>query len=116
MKDNTKLTRVIYIIGVIGLLIGILDPMEGSIVIAFGSVFITISTYLTKDKYYKLFLISSLSILFGVFFLFYLSSLGGFGGKSTLSWWWGSLILPYPLGWLMSIIVLLIKTFKKTEK
>jgi ABC-type multidrug transport system permease subunit len=52
-------------------------------------------------------------ITVGVIFLFYLSSLGGFGGNSSLSWWWGLLILPYPIGWLMDVIMLIIRAYRK---
>lgn len=116
MKGQTKWKRIIYIIGVIALIIGALDPLEGSVVIAFGGSLIALSTYVTKDRHWKIFLTSVIMILIGVFFLFYLSSLGGFGGTSSLSWWWGILILPYPLGWLMSIILLIIRAVKNTKR
>jgi multisubunit Na+/H+ antiporter MnhB subunit len=116
MKEKTKWTRIIYIIGVIALIIGALDPMEGSVVIASGSALVALSTYLTHDRQRKIFLLSLIMILIGVFFLFYLSSLGGFGGTATLSWWWGTLILPYPIGWLISIVILIIRAVKKPKQ
>ena len=116
MKEKAKWTRIMYIIGMIALIIGSFDPLEGSVVIAAGSVLIALSTNLTHDRHRKLFLILSIMIVFGVCFLFYLSSLGGFGGKSTLSWWWGILILPYPFGWLMAIIMLIVRAAKKPKQ
>ena len=116
MKEKTKWKRIIYLVGVIALVIGVLDPLEGSVVIASGSLLITLSTYLMKDRQWKIFLASLIMIIIGVFFLFYFSSLGGFGGTSTLSWWWGTLILPYPLGWLMSIILLIVRAVKKAKR
>jgi hypothetical protein len=116
MKKKTNWTRIIYIIGVIALIIGVLDPLEGSVVIAAGSVLIALSTFLLHDRHWKIFLASLLMIGFGIFFLFYFSSLGGFGGKSTLSWWWGILILPYPIGWLISIILLIVRAVKKPKQ
>jgi hypothetical protein len=113
MKKKIKWTRVIYIIGVIALIIGVLDPLEGSVVITSGSALIALSTFITRDRHRKIFLLSFIMILTGVFFLFYLSSLGGFGGTSKLSWWWGLLILPYVLGWLASIITLITRAVKK---
>jgi hypothetical protein len=112
MKEKTKWTRIIYILGVIALLIGTLDPMEGSVVIAAGSVLLSLSTYMTDDRHWKIFAASTIMIVIGVSFLFYLSSLGGFGGNSSRSWWWGILILPYPLGWLMTIVILILRIFK----
>jgi hypothetical protein len=116
MKEKIKWTRVVYIIGVIALIIGALDPLEGSVVIASGSALIALSTYLTHDRHRKIFLLSLIMILIGVFFLFYLSSLGGFGGTATLSWWWGTLILPYPIGWLISLVILIIRAVKKSKQ
>ncbi len=42
-------------------------------------------------------------IAVGVAALFGLSAVGGIGGRSGHSMWWGLLILPYPLGWLMAL-------------
>jgi len=115
MKEKTKWTRVIYIIGVIALIIGVLDPLEGSIVIASGSALVAFSTYLTHDRHWKTFLLSLIMIAVGVFFLFYLSSLGGVGGN-RLSWWWGTLVLPYPLGWLIAIVLLIVRSVKRKKQ
>lgn len=115
MKEKIKWMRIIYSIGVVALLIGALDPLEGSVVLAVGCALIALSTYLTHDRHWKLFLASMIMIVIGVFFLFYFSSLGGFGGTSTLSWWWGLLILPYPIGWLMAIITLIIRAANKSK-
>jgi hypothetical protein len=115
MKEKIKWTRVIYIIGVVALIIGTIDPLEGSVVLAAGSALIALSTYLTRDRHWKIFVASLIMILTGVLFLFYFSSLGGFGGTSALSWWWGILVLPYPVGWLMVIITLIFRAFKKPK-
>ena len=42
-------------------------------------------------------------IAVGVAAMFALSAVGGIGGKSGHSMWWGMLILPYPVGWLMAL-------------
>ena len=36
--------------------------------------------------------------------MFALSAVGGIGGKSGHSIWWGLLLLPYPAGWLMALV------------
>ncbi|MBB3185927.1 phage holin family protein [Microbacter margulisiae] len=72
--------------------------------------------YLQHEPQWRCYLIAFLMIVFGVVFLFVLSWMGGFGGKSTLSWWWGTLILPYPLGWLLMIILLVRKGYKQLKK
>lgn len=116
MKEKANWKRIMYIIGVIALIIGVLDPLEGSVVLAAGCALIALATYLTRDRYWKIFLTSLIMIVIGVFFLFYFSSLGGFGGTSALSWWWATLILPYPLGWLMSIITLIVRAAHNAKK
>jgi hypothetical protein len=105
----------VYILGIVSLLVGVLDPMEGSVLVIAGSAAITFSAFMNKDTYYKIFLVSFIMIAFGVFFLFYLSSLGGFGGGSSLSWWYGLFILPYPTGWLLTITMIILKTLKKNR-
>lgn len=115
MNSRKTLIRYTFIFGVIALLIGVVDPLEGSLLICIGSISLTVSTYLNKDPQWKVFLTASIMIITGVCFLFYLSSLGGFGGSSSLSWWWSVLIAPYPLGWLLSVIMLIFKLIKKTS-
>ena len=112
MKNKAKWTRIIYIVGVIALIIGAIDPLEGSVVIIVGSALLALSAYAASERHTKIFTASLLMIVIGVAFLFYFSSLGGFGGTSTLSWWWGLLILPFPIGWLIIIIVLIRRAIK----
>ena len=54
----------------------------------------------------------------GVLALWILSALGGFGGESYLSYGWGVLILPYPVGWMMLLILFYLRLFaqKKSVK
>ncbi|MDO9512490.1 MAG: hypothetical protein Q7J34_12075 [Bacteroidales bacterium] len=115
MKTKINWNRVIYNIGVIALIVGSLDPLEGSMVIAAGSACLAFSTQLLKDRHKKIFLTTFTAIAFGVCALFYLSSLGGFGGTSNISWWWGAFILPYPIGWFITIVLLIIRAFNKNN-
>ena len=115
MEKRMNFQRIIFILGVIALIIGAIDPLEGSILILFGSGILTLSTFLSMDKYKYYFLVLFIMVLLGIGFLFYFSSLGGFGGESTLSWWWGLLILPYPIGWLATIILLIIRAMRNKK-
>ncbi|MDZ7604082.1 MAG: hypothetical protein U5K79_00515 [Cyclobacteriaceae bacterium] len=115
MKEKTKLTCILYIIGVVAMIIGALDPMEGSVIILGGNVLLVISLFMTDDCHKKHFLITLIMIAIGVFFLFYLSSLGGFGGTSELSWWWGITILPYPIAWIFAMIMLIFRVRQKQK-
>lgn len=98
--------KILFWIGVVALIIGAIDPLEGSVIIVAGSLLVTLVMYLNKDPKRKLFFIATLMILFGVGFMFYFSTLGGWGGTSTLSWWWTSLLVPYPVGWIWLMILI----------
>lgn len=111
MKTQPKWIRIVYVIGVVALIAGILDPLEGSVVLSVGSGLIALATSLTHDRHRKIFLTSFILIVTGVFFLFFFSSLGGF---PPLSWWWSPLMLPYPVGWLMAVITLIMRAVKKS--
>lgn len=104
---SSKWISAIGIIGIVALIVGILDFLEGSVVILAGSILVTLSKYLSHDRLRKIFLLSTILIATGVFFLFYMSSLGGFGGESGLSWWYGLFVLPYPIGWILAIALLI---------
>jgi hypothetical protein len=114
--NKPKWTRIAFIAGIIALILGTLDPLEGSVVILFGGILLSLSAFVNKDHQWRIFIASTLMILAGVSSLFILSSLGGFGGNSSLSWWWGILILPYPLGWLIMIVTLIIIAVQKGKK
>jgi hypothetical protein len=112
MRTKINWIRIAFIFGVVSLIIGVIDPLEGSVLVALGSILLSVSTYMQKDPQWKFYLTGSVMIITGVSFLFYFSTLGGFG-DSAISWWWGILILPYPLGWLLSVIMLILRIFKR---
>jgi hypothetical protein len=113
MEKKTKLTKITYVSGIIFLIAGVIDPMEGSVAIAAGSILIAIATYFDRSRFWEIFMVSTGLILFGVFFIFLFSALGGIGGKSHNSIWWGLLMVPYPAGWLLAIILLIARAVKK---
>jgi hypothetical protein len=113
MRMNTKLpgnarsvwSRVLIIVGSIAMLAGAVDPMEGSLVILPGSGLVALGTFLGHSERrliaYRLGVFILIAI--GVGALWGLSQVGGFGGHSGRSMWWGVLILPYLIGWSMGI-------------
>ena len=64
-----KLNRNIQIIGSILLVLGAIDPLEGSVLIAIGSLTLALATYLGKDAQWKFFTITFILIAAGVGFL-----------------------------------------------
>jgi len=108
--------RVIFIIGIIAFIVGTIDPLEGSVLIVAGSTLIALASYFSHDRYRKIFLAAFIMIALGVGYMFYTSTLGGFGGPDNLSFWWAIPILPYPIGWLMTVIALIARVVKNNKK
>jgi hypothetical protein len=105
MNSRMLWPRILKVLGSIGILVGTLDPMEGSVLILLGSGLVLLGAYSGgKDRRAVLYWIwAFVLIAAGVGALFALSAIGGIGGKSGHSIWWGLLILPDPVGWLMSL-------------
>jgi hypothetical protein len=108
-KDDYMNTRnlwscILRIVGGLAMMLGTLDPMEGSLLIMPGSGLIALGMFLGKRERPTLLYWAWVFILIavGVGALFGLSAIGGIGGRSGHSIWWGVLILPYPVGWLMA--------------
>ena len=103
--DKRRLwSRVLVIVGLIVMLLGAIDPLEGSLVILPGSILVTVGALLAGTRYKKLILWSLALVVVGVGALWWLSSLGGFGGTSGRSNWWALVLAPFPVGWVMGVI------------
>jgi cystathionine beta-lyase family protein involved in aluminum resistance len=117
MNSRILWSRILKVVGGIAMLLGTLDPLEGSLLILPGSGLVALGVYLGgKDRRTVLYwALAFILIAVGVGALFGLSAVGGFGGKSGRSMWWGLLLLPYPVGWLMSLagaVIALVRFFK----
>lgn len=105
MNTRTLWSRILGIVGGIAMLLGSLDPLEGSLVILVGSGLVAAAVYLSgKDRRTVLYWTWVFGLIaVGVGALFGLSAVGGIGGQSGHSLWWGVLLLPYVAGWLMAL-------------
>jgi hypothetical protein len=105
MNARSIWSRILIVVGSIAMLVGALDPMEGSVVILPGSGLVALGTFLGQNGRrwiaYRVWVFILITI--GVGAMWGLSRVGGFGGNSGRSMWWGVLILPYLIGWSMSI-------------
>lgn len=115
MIKKYKILEYLNITGIVLFILGTLDPLEGSILIVIGSFLIAYSSYYTKNIYKNIFIINFILICAGVAAMWILSSMGGFGGTSSLSAWWGLSIITYPIGWLLEIIFLIMNTVNKRK-
>jgi hypothetical protein len=109
-------SRILIVLGSIGMVVGAIGPMEGSLVILPGSGLVTLGTFLNNTE--RRLLIQWLCIFgliaFGVGALFALGA-WGLGGKSEHSLCWGVLVLPYAAGWVMGIVSLLFRLIRSVR-
>ena len=103
--SRTAWSRILIGTGLLGMVVGALDPMEGSLIVLPGTGVTALGALLAHSRQRLRLYVAFAMVAVGVGALFGLSALGGIGGKSGRSIWWGLLILPYPLGWLLALIV-----------
>jgi len=107
--NANKLSSLLFVIGCAAIVLGAVDPLEGSVVILGGSAAALAGVLLGKrpHRIVQYWLWTFLLIAIGVGLLFAWSNVGGFGGTSGRSMWWALTLLPYPIGWLMAIAAIL---------
>jgi hypothetical protein len=90
--------------GLVGMLVGVLDPLEGSVAIIAGSAVVALAAFIARSPYrWRMCAALGLMVL-GVVMMWLLSAMGGVGGASRRSNWWGMLLLPYPVGWVIGLV------------
>ena len=104
MNGASRWSRILVVVGLVAMVIGVLDPLEGSLVILPGTGLVALGALLGKSRR-RIFLYWSFALVaVGVGAMWGLSALGGFGGNSGRSNWWGLVLLPYPVGWIMALV------------
>jgi hypothetical protein len=105
MNTANPRSHILIAIGYIAMLIGAIDPMEGSLVILPGSGLVLLGSYLGHNErrliVYRLWMF--MMIFIGVAALVVSSIVGGIGATTPYSMWWGVFIAPYLIGWSMTI-------------
>jgi hypothetical protein len=104
MHRTGKWSRVVMVIGFAGMLLGAVDPLEGSVVILAGAAMLAFEARLGQSRHAGLLGWSFGLLALGVGLLFGISAIGGFGGRTGRSMWWALILLPYPIGWLMGLV------------
>lgn len=105
MDARTLWSRILVIVGGAAMLVGAIDPLEGSVLILPGSALFALGAFVGQveravivRRVWVFILIAT-----GVGAIWGLTAVGGFGGATGRSNWWGVLILPYLMGWSMGI-------------
>ena len=117
MNVHKLWSRILTGVGVLAMLVGAVDPLEGSVVILAGSGLVLLGTFLgNTDRRVRMDWLCVFGLIaFGVGVMFVLSAFGGIGGKGEPSMWWGLLILPYPIGWVMGVVSLASRLIKRVR-
>ena len=113
MKPERRklLSRVLVVFGGVAMLVGAMDPLEGWIAILPACGLVTLGAFTGQEershRLYWLWLF--IAMAFGVAAMIALSAWGGLGGRRGHSLWWGLLILPYPIAWLLAMARLVVR-------
>lgn len=92
------------VVAVALMVLGALDPMEGAVVIAAGTLLLAVAARASRSPFTSWAWTASALVVVGVAALFWMSALGGVGGTSGRSIWWLLAAAPYPLGWVLGLV------------
>ena len=96
--------RPLVLAGLTAMLLGAVDPLEGSIVIAVGSVLVALGTPRRESRVGGRVWLACVLIIVGVAALWIMSDFGGVGGSTGRSMWWLLVVAPFPVGWILGLI------------
>lgn len=116
MSKRAICSVVLVVVGLLTMLVGAIDPLEGSFVILPGCGVVALGDFVGKSRYRMLVVSACVLIAAGVGAMVVFTTWGGIGGNSGHSLWWGLFILPYPIGWIIGLvgaILGLIESFKR---
>ena len=100
---NRNWSRRLVIAGLVLMVAGVLDPLEGSVIILGGTALSALGAFLSHSRY-RLPVTALAMTTVGVGALLGLSAIGGVGGNSGRSFWWLLLCVPYPVGWILGLV------------
>ena len=104
MPIRWRWSRILAVVGFVVVLLGALDPLEGSLLILPGTGLLALAAWLGRSRYRTLLYWSFALVAIGVGVMWGLSAVGGLGGSTGRSMWWALLLLPYPAGWVMAVV------------
>ena len=116
MDTRERWSRILVIAGMVTMVVGCVDPMEGSLLILPGSGLVALGASLGRSRRLKLACRAFALTAVGVGILFGLSALGGVGGETGRSMMWLLVVLPYPVGAIMALVTgvrILLELFRR---
>ena len=104
MDTRARWSRILCIAGMVVMVVGCIDPLEGSLLILPGTLLVALAAFLGGSRHLNLACWAFGLTAVGVGILFGLSALGGVGGETGRSMWWMLVVLPYPVGAIMALV------------
>ena len=101
--DARRWSRPLLWIGAAALALGAVDPLEGSLAIVAGAGVSVVAAHLGHLRTRQRLDWGVALAALGVAVLWAMSAVGGVGPSTGRSYWWLLLIVPYPIGWLLSL-------------
>ena len=112
MKTRQLWSKILTIAGLLLMLVGAVDPLEGSLLILPGGGLTALGAGLGQSRYRRLLYFGFVLVALGVGAMFWLSWLGGIGGNTGRPMGWAFVILPYPIGWILGVVGAILKLVK----
>jgi hypothetical protein len=103
MRYSARWARRAVIGGLVLMLVGFVDPLEGSLIVAPGAALLAIGGLLAHGAHRRTLYMAFALVVLGVATMWVMSALGGVGGSTGRSLWWALLVLPYPVGWILGL-------------
>jgi hypothetical protein len=104
MNNFLKRPRTLLIAGLVLMIVGAIDPLEGSVLIVLGSAAAAAGAFLGHGRRRVMQAWAFLLVAIGVGTMFGMSAMGGLGGNTGRSMWWALVLLPYPVGWVLGLV------------
>jgi hypothetical protein len=106
--DRILWSRIFLILGLFGMLVGALDPLEGSVIILPSAGFAALGGFIGHSARRKLLYTAFLLIAAGIGAMFLLSAPGVVRWRAAHSSWWILVVLPYPIGWILGVVAVVL--------
>ena len=101
--DTRRWSRRLLWVGAAALVLGAIDPLEGSLVIVAAAGVVIVAAQLGHLHARRWAAWGGALAALGVATLWAMSAVGGIGPSTGRSYWWALLLVPYPVGWILSL-------------
>lgn len=116
MKAAQLWSRILVIAGFVLMLVGAIDPLEGSLVILPGCAMVAAGAFLGRSRHRRLLFCGFILLAVGIGILWLMSAFGGFGGDTGRSMWWALSLLPYPVGWIICLVGAILRMVESSKR